>query len=127
MTCRHGPGDMNCSKNSSRYDPPDPPKTPDKKNYTIEQAEVVGRHLVMKVKYPNCSNCSYEGLKIMVFLEVNIVDALKRREIDPHFKEKSYVHRLPTQAPSPAARFPGSSEGWGDALNYARGKVGDDR
>lgn len=82
--------------------------------YVIERVEQVGQHLVMQVRYPNCTLCAYEGLKTMVFLNTSPIDALKWRQIDPHFKK--------TQ-PSPSARFPSSAEGWMDACNYARGKV----
>jgi hypothetical protein len=57
----------------------------------------------------------------MVFLNVSELDALKWKEIDPHFRDEK--HRLATAAPSPAARFPGSDEGWLDAYAYARAKA----
>ena len=69
--------------------------------------------MVLKVKYPSCKNCSYEGIKVMVFLDTTALDALRWKRIDPHFKDK---------APSPAARFPASDEGWNDALAYAANK-----
>lgn len=132
MICRHAPNDINCSSHKDYTDPYPTPKhvsptlsysveTPDSKNYSIELVERVGPHLVLKVKYPNCRNCSYEGNKIMVFLNVTELQALKWKEIDPHFRDpKLFVGA--TQAPSPSARFPGSSDGWIDAVSYARGK-----
>jgi hypothetical protein len=118
MTCRHEPGDRSCS---TQY-PPAPvlPPTPDKKNYTIEAAERVGNHLVLKVNYPNCSRCKFEGNKVMVFLNVTELDALKWKEIDPHFRDNKAKYLR--AAPSPAARFPGSDEGWKDAIAYATHK-----
>lgn len=116
MTCRHAPGDPNCSSNRPASDPP---ATPDAENYTIEDVARVGNHLVLKVRYPNCAHCAYEGHKVMVYLNVSEAAALRWRRIDPHFRTP---HQDPTQAPSPAARFPGSKEGWKDALAFAHSK-----
>lgn len=93
------------------------PPTPDSQNYVIEEATQVSRNMVMKVRYPNCAKCAFEGTKIMVFLGVSCTDAIKWRKIDPHFREDK--HRTPHEAPSPAARFPGTADGWNDAMNYA--------
>ena len=118
MTCRHGPGDRNCTTQFPRgYSEPEP-KTPDASNYSIEDFERVGTHLVLKVKYPNCAKCSYEGNKVMVFLNVTELQVLRWKKIDPQFGGK----RSDREAPSPSARFPASPEGWVDALAYARGK-----
>jgi hypothetical protein len=55
----------------------------------------------------------------MVFLNITEIQALKWKEIDPHFRDdKNTV----TAAPSPAARFPASPQGWSDAIEYARTK-----
>lgn len=117
MTCRHPSGYHD-------YEAPAyvaPPATPDATNYTLEEIERIGNHLVLKVKYPNCRDCSYEGSKVMVFLNVTEKQALKWRKIDPHFKDPRI--KIPdTTAPAPAARFPASPEGWADAVTYARGK-----
>jgi hypothetical protein len=75
----------------------------------------------MEVHYPNCTNCKFEGKKIMVFTNVAEADALRWKKIDPHFRDSKAV-RITTEAPSPAARFPGSEEGWADAINYAVSK-----
>lgn len=79
-------------------------------------ATAVGSHLVMKVKYPSCKRCDFDSQKVMVFLNVDFVAALKWRRIDPHFSDKP---RAEWMAPSPAARFPATDEGWRDALVYA--------
>lgn len=144
MICRHAPGDTSCS---SHPDHPDSPsnrryqtsapsvydssgfgyaaatvETPDAENYTIEKVERVGDHLVLEVLYPNCKKCSFEGRKVVVYLNVTEVQVLRWRKIDPHFKDpKAKVS--PTEAPSPAVRFPASPEGWADALEYARSKL----
>lgn len=119
MTCRHEPGDPNCSSHPRHYSSYDhaPSKTPDASNYKIVAAERVGAHLVLKVKYPNCAACSFEGCKVMVFLNVTELQALVWRKIDPHFRGPAPAQ--PYEAPSPAARFPASTDGWRDALAYA--------
>lgn len=136
MTCRHGPGDMNCSSHPSNVErrvakakdeeiaalKARIPATPDSMNYEIVDAVQIAEHLVMRVKYPNCKNCSYEGVKVMVFLNATSFDALRWRVIDPHFRDPE-VTRPSNHAPGPAARFPGSAEGWADAQVYAHGKT----
>jgi hypothetical protein len=113
MTCRHAIGDPSCSSTV---------KTPDAANYIIEQVERIGPHLILKVKYPNCSSCAYEGTKVLVYLNITEIQVLRWRRIDPHFADPA-VKLRPEDAPSPAARFPASVTGWIDALTYARGKV----
>ena len=128
MTCRHGAYDSQCSSYRSQVESL---KTdyarvlgggaPDSKNFEIDDFLEVGKHLVLRVKYPNCASCAYEGCKIMVILNASARDALKWREIDPHFRATgSTVARA---APSPAARFPASDEGWHDAVCYAQYKL----
>lgn len=117
MTCRHMPGDPSCSSSRSYQEP----AKPDSENYHVEDVQTVGTHLVMKVRYPNCSRCSYEGVKVMVWLDVSLIDAIRWRKIDPHFRDPK-KSRLPTEAPGPSARFPASPEGWRDAILYANAK-----
>ncbi len=97
-------------------------RTPDADKYELIEVERVGPHLVMKVRYPNCKKCSYEGNKVMVFLNVTESNALRWRRIDPHFRDPA-LKREPWEAPPPASRYPASAEGWSDALAFARGKV----
>jgi hypothetical protein len=99
-------------------------RTPNPDEYTVEEVEQVGSHLVIKVRYPGCEKCDFDRCKVMVYLHVPIKDAMKWRRIDPHFIDPHF--RAPKagtvlrhEAPSPAARFPGSPEGWSDALEYA--------
>jgi hypothetical protein len=94
------------------------PSTPDSERFTIEDFEQVGHLLVMKVSYPSCKACSYEGVKVMVFEDVTVKDAIKWRRIDPHFRETPTG--TPLEADSPIARFPASPEGWEDALLFAK-------
>jgi hypothetical protein len=92
-------------------------KTPDASRYEIVDVHERGSYLVLKVKYPNCSECAYEGVKVMVFEGVTAAKALLWKEIDPHFRDKRNASPS-NKAPSPIARFPGSAEGWATALAY---------
>ncbi len=118
MVCRHSPGDPSCGANSRSY--ASAPVTPDASVFEIVEAERVGLNLVLKVRYPNCRSCAFEGEKVMVFLDVPELAAMKWKKIDPHFRNPR--GSLAREAPSPAARFPASPDGWSDALAYARGK-----
>lgn len=121
--CRHPPGyhDRDHERNYSSYAPSTTDNSPDADKYDIEEAVQVGQNLVLKVKYPNCAKCAYEGNKVLVYIGVTSLQAMKWKKIDPHFKDpkkKVDIH----EAPAPAARFPASSEGWQDALDYAARK-----
>ena len=93
-------------------------RTPDPVRFHIEDSEEVGDHLVLRVRYPNCAACAYEGSKVLVLLDRSLKDAIKWRRIDPHFRDPS-IQTGTHEAPSPAARFPGSKDGWTDAIAYA--------
>lgn len=138
MTCRHEKNDPSCSSHRNYREPepyvapkpfyptaPPAPLTPDPKNYAVERVQRVGKHLVMRVKYPNCAACAFEGSKVMVFLNVVESEALLWRQIDPHFRDVGtrQRHEAPHEAPSPAARFPATTMGWADALDYAGRKA----
>ena len=147
MTCRHRPGDPDCSshpdqiaKREAQYERESRDKltarikeleeriavsTHDAENYEIVEFHREGRHLLLKVKYPNCSKCLYEGMKVMVFLNVTEAQVIRWRRIDPHFRAPvdPQSQGQPWVAPSPAARFPGSLEGWIDAVAYIRSKA----
>ena len=138
MSCKHRELTLHISpeKGCSSYDTPDKAlaavekfgakvretygidDTPDSKKFDVLDAAEVGRYLVMKVQYPNCSACEYEGIKVMVFEDRKVLDVVRWREIDPHFR-KADPKAAQTKAPSPIARFPGTSEGWREALSWA--------
>lgn len=92
--------------------------SPDNSNYEVDRVQAVGNYLVMRVTYPNCAKCAYEGNKVMVFEGVGMVDAIRWRQIDPHFRPLDAT-RPRTEAPSPIARFPANDKGWSDALRFA--------
>lgn len=121
MTCRHGPDDIECSshpRNQPGYVAP--PPTPDASNYQIVDVEEFKetRRLVLKVKYPNCAACVYEGVKVMVFENTTPLEALKWKHIDPHFRDPN-LNRSAEWAPCPVARFPASADGWAQAKVFA--------
>ena len=129
MTCRHAPGDPNCSSTRGGYADMERQRereaelrasTPDADNYQIVGIQRIGFNLVLKVKYPSCSKCEYEGQKVMVFLNVPEDQAMMWRRIDPHFRDPKR-NRM-NEAPGPAARFPATEEGWKDAVAYATRK-----
>lgn len=99
--------------------------SPDSTKYSIERAEEVGPHLILEVLYPNCAKCAFEG-KVMVFLHTSTIDALIWKRIDPHFRAplvagaSTVSSKSKKEAPSPSARFPANTQGWSDAVEYAR-------
>lgn len=118
MTCHHTKQEKEAGF-CTTYDGPvkEWPSTPDPEEYEITEIQRCGKHLVLNVKYPSCENCEYEGNKILVFLNVTEVEVLKWRKIDPHFRNVKPTSSK--EAPSPAARFPASDQGWSDAIEYA--------
>jgi hypothetical protein len=132
MTCRHAHNDPQCGGYEGRvtearklveeYDKRRGIITPDANAYEIVEVEEIGPHLCLRVKYPNCAGCAFEGVKCLVFLNTRSSTALLWNEVDPHFTDPS-KRVTSAQAPSPAARFPASMEGWADAIAYAKGKI----
>lgn len=141
MTCRHSPGDPACSShptNVARHAAERASHAQQRAEARIKELEAqlsqgrldaekfeildavrVQGNLVLKVQYPSCPRCSYEGVKVLVYINVSEMVALRWRVIDPHFRAPSEEKQDPREAPSPAARFPASPEGWQDALHYA--------
>jgi hypothetical protein len=140
VTCRHSKNDPACSsspegqyralREQEIYNERERKKreaeinarTPNPDQYEILKFSRIGPHVVLMVKYPSCTACAYEGNKVMVIFDVPEDRMIRWRRIDPHFRGPSKVF-LATEAPSPAARFPASEEGWNDALDYARRKA----
>jgi len=102
-------------------------RTPNPDQFTVEDVEQVGCNLVLRVRYPGCAGCDFDRCKVMVYLGVELKKVIRWRRIDPHFKGPPGPARTLQElreAPSPAARFPASAEGWADALEYAKRKDG---
>lgn len=139
MTCRHAPGDPECSSYprwkasedrrleterlaaiGRRVEDSEREllgRTPNPDDYDILDSREVGRSLVLKVQYSSCEKCSFDSAKVLVFLNCGLKDALRWKRIDPHFSDTDPGD--PRQAPSPRARFPADEQGWEDALSYA--------
>jgi hypothetical protein len=95
---------------------------PDPSDFLPIDSEQIGPHLVFKAQFPSCAKCSYEGYKVLVYLNTSVKDALRWRELDPHFRPVDPL--APGRAaPPPDARFPASPAGWADALEFARLKA----
>lgn len=95
--------------------------TPNPDEYDIIRTEEVGRWLLVEAQYPSCSECSYEGRKLLVFAETSRENALKWKKLDPHFRGPS-VPPPKREAPSPRARFPATPEGWDDAKSFVKSR-----
>ena len=80
-------------------------------NYKIEKCQEIGKFLVLRIKYPDCTN--YEGNKILVFYNVTLLDLCNQKLIDPHFCDNAkYFH--------PIARFITTDAGWAMATTFAQ-------
>jgi len=141
MTCRHAPGDPNCTSTvgghawqaeqdrNRRYERERLEKqekellarTPNPDEFEMIELEQVGAHLVAMVQYSSCTKCSFDAKKVMVFFDTRVKDVVFWRRIDPHFQEGSDAPDRKT-APPPRARFPADDAGWQDAIEYARSK-----
>jgi hypothetical protein len=94
-------------RDSSDYNKPpvtiNPSPSPNPNNYDIIGHLESNGWLLIKIKYLDCTN--YEGMKILLFKDVTVMDLLKQKSIDPHFSEnKKYK--------SPFARFEPTESGW---------------
>jgi len=120
MTCRHKPGDPRCSSSKEYWLNAEPPvTTPDKNKFQILEILEFGKNLLLKVKYPNCLNCAYEGTKVLLYTDVKLRDVIFWKEIDPHFADPK-IKRRADQAPPPFARFPANDLGWKVACELAQ-------
>lgn len=87
--------------------------TPNPKHFEIINYRMVGKYLVLKVRYPDCTN--YEGVKIMVYEDTNIIEIQKvnKGAIDPHFGvNPDFI--------SPIARFEPTDRGWEMAIKFCK-------
>ena len=78
-----------------------PPPNPDPSNFLVLDRESFGRYLLVAVKYPDCTN--YEGLKILIYKDVDVSEIRKAKSLDPHFQ----LDRM-----SPLMRIAPTPEGW---------------
>lgn len=87
----------------------DNPAAPNPLNFTIIHVTQVGKHIVVKINYPDCLN--YEGNKICIYLNTKKKEFITRKEVDPHFS---------TTIDSPFARFKPTQEGWNAAISLLK-------
>ena len=83
----------------------------DPNSFKIQRCIRVGNYTVVEINYPDCTN--YEGNKILVYEDLDIIKLTKLFKIDPHFCDNG-TH------PSPIARFEPTKRGWNMALMFAR-------
>jgi len=139
MTCRHAPGDPDCSSSpegrarevsrnaayakqkAEEREKELLARTPDPDQFEVLEVEQVGKHLVVRVQYPSCTKCSFDAKKVMVFLDTTVEAVIYWRRIDPHFREPPAEPDRKVAPPS-RARFPADDAGWQDALDFARSK-----
>lgn len=94
-------------------------QTVDAAKYEVLEAVQIGLHLVMKIRY--ACQCAFNGEKVLVFLNMQALAALRWRKIDPHFRDKAPENL--NEAPSPSARFPATPIGWANARAWAMSKT----
>jgi hypothetical protein len=123
MTCRHQPGDPNCSSNQPQYiERKDPDEFEILKwiDHQNSHCRVPEGLLVLQVKYPTHSK--WAGTIVLVFEGVaSAASCLRWQKIDPTFQAKGRGgHRR--QAPVPLATFPSTDAGWDDAILFAKSR-----
>ena len=84
---------------------PQPPN-PNPKNFNILRLEQIGIFVCSEILYPDCT--SFEGKKIIVFVNTTENEVRKMNEIDPHFAWDSHVF----------ARF--HPNAWNVAIDFCR-------
>lgn len=82
--------------------------TPDPINFEILETKQIGFNVVVRIKYPDCTN--FEGVKICVYKDTNCNMIRSLKSIDPHFDNNSL---------SPFARFKPNGDGWKTAIDLA--------
>ena len=129
MSCRHADGDPKCSTKNPRamaerataeykrwvVGQEGPGNSGEE--FDIEDAEEVGQMLVLRITYPSCPGCAFEGTKIMI-MRATLKEALRWKKIDPHFRQVSETFN-PFEAPPPVLRVEPTDLGWKHALHFA--------
>lgn len=82
---------------------------PDPRNYVIKFYRKIGDFLAVLINYPDCKN--YEGNKVLVFENIDLMDLQKQGTIDPHFSNSKRYH-------TPIARFEPTKRGWEMARTF---------
>lgn len=80
-----------------------PNTNPNPDNWKILEHKQFDEYLVVEIRYPDCTN--YEGVKILVYKDMDLKTLRKQKKIDPHFSENKDFK-------SPIARFEPTEDGW---------------
>jgi hypothetical protein len=86
---------------------------PNPRKFEILRSLQAGANLVVEIRYPNCTN--YEGRKVLVYKDADLVSLLKQAEttgVDPHFSARDDLI-------TPFARLEPTEEGWQAAERLA--------
>lgn len=84
---------------------------PDPQKFKLLVTVAIGKYLIVKIKYPNCSN--YEGVKILLLENVTEQALKSMTYLDPHFSNDSAKI-------SPIARFEPTDRGLTMAILLAK-------
>lgn len=88
------------------------PGNPNPYRFRVERTLLVGgHHTVAEVTYPDAS--SYEGRKILLYLNTWPEVVRDAKSLDPHFSKPDGVHLVPF------ARFEPTEAGWNAAVKMA--------
>lgn len=97
------------------YDSVHPTKTtscietnPNPIRFELLHTKQIGKNLVVKIKYPDCTN--FEGTKIILYKNRTVKEIQDSDFIDPHFSKTGLM---------PFARFVPTDEGWEMACKMA--------
>lgn len=86
--------------------------------FEVMEARQVGKHVVAKIKYHGCT--TFEGTKVLVFLDLDGKVLYEATRIDPHFQERGRARLAGmVEEPLPFARFTPTQKGWRAALAFA--------
>jgi len=96
---------------NGNYEPPNPNPF----RFEVIKTAVVGNYFVALVNYPDCT--TFGGNKTIIYENLGRSRVPSRMRngtldhLDPHFLGNQH---------DPVARFPGSEEGWGNAVLFAK-------
>lgn len=76
---------------------------PNPSSYEVVQSVAINGHLLVQIKYPDCTN--YEGNKILLYRGLTLKQLLDQKLVDPHFSNSEKYK-------SPIARFEPTLYGW---------------
>lgn len=94
------------SPNQTYEETPMTAGNPNPKRWKFEKVLEVGKFLIVKLRYPDCTN--FEGNKVLV-IEDTLLNLINCTEIDPHFYPGGKI----------VARFVPTDAGWAMAVRFA--------